>query len=95
MSNNWTLDFEQQVHSLFAAALVAENDIMVWGYIERLERLGLSEKQIQNGLTAGIIQLAMDLGISGVSEPVLSMMKPEDARIVMESIQAIVNSSES
>ncbi len=87
MGNEWNPDFESRVHQLFSTALSTDSDATVLDCVEQLRHLGLDERQIQNGLIAGAIQLAIEQGAQEVPKAILSMMTQEDARIVMESIK--------
>lgn len=88
MGSNWTPEFEARVYQLFFDAMRTETRSAMSRCVKELEALGLTDRQIQNGLAAGALQLAVELGVhEGIARRVFSTMNREDVWIVLGSLQ--------
>lgn len=85
----WSFEVEQQVTDLFELAFSATNADIVENCVQGLMGLGLSIQQIENGMMAGAVQMAVDLGIAEILRDVFMKFeqeRPKDAAIVLSSV---------
>lgn len=80
----WTEDVEAEVHALFGRVFMGELEC-----IQDLLKLGLTKRQVENGLVAGGMQLSIDNGLTAETRRIFNEFYskyPEDGAIVMRSL---------
>lgn len=69
--NPWSPEFEKIAFRLFEEALLASDLTAQASCRRRLQELGLSDDQIENGFSAGVLEMARLLGRPDVVEAIL------------------------
>lgn len=85
----WSNEIERQVTELFEVAFAAREATTVEACVMGLMKIGLNRHQIENGLAAGAVQMALDLGLPNIVSSVFERMDEQDVQIVVNSLEVL------
>ncbi len=75
---------EGKIHELFSVIFAAQSAIAMHEAIKELLSIGLTEKQVENGLIAGSLQIQIDLG--RIHDVDAFCRRLEDGEIIKKSL---------